>query len=79
MSSAYDNIDVPQVMATVINNLANLTHGEQSFAVSLLDQLSYRDLSDKRLWALDALAKKSICNSTPTSPLEGARHPCARR
>jgi hypothetical protein len=60
MSNAYDSIDVPQAMATLIKNLANLTSCEQSFAVSLLDQLSYRDLSDKRLWALDALAKKSL-------------------
>jgi hypothetical protein len=65
MSSAYDSIDVPQTMATLINNLANLTHREQSFAVSLLDQLSYRDLSDKRLWKLDALASKSLCKNTP--------------
>ena len=65
MSSAYDNIDVPQAMTTLIDNLANLTHGEQLSAVSLLDQLSYRDLSDKRLWALDALAKKSLHKSTP--------------
>jgi hypothetical protein len=65
MSSAYDNIAVPEAMATLINNLANLTHREQSFAVSLLDQLSYRDLSDKRLWALDALAKKSLYKITP--------------
>jgi hypothetical protein len=65
MSSAYDNIDVPQAMATLIDNLANLTHGEQSLAVSLLDQLSCRGLSDKRLWALNALAKKSLYTSTP--------------
>jgi hypothetical protein len=65
MLSAYDSIDVPEAMATLINNLANLTHREQSFAVSLLDQLSYRDLSDERLWKLDALANKSLCNSTP--------------
>jgi hypothetical protein len=65
MSSAYDNIDVPQAMATLIDNLANLTHGEQSFAVSLLDQLSQRGLSDKRLWELNALAKKSLYTSTP--------------
>jgi hypothetical protein len=65
MSRAYDNIDVPQAMATLIDNLANLTHGEQSFAVSLLDQLSQRGLSDKRLWELNALAKKSLYTSTP--------------
>ena len=65
MSSAYESIDVPETMDTLINNLANLTHWQQSFAVSLLDQLSYRDLSDKRLWALDALAKKSLHKSTP--------------
>jgi hypothetical protein len=65
MSSAYDNIDVHETMTTLINNLANLTQWQQSFAVSLLDQLSYRDLSDKRLWALDALAKKSLHKSTP--------------
>jgi hypothetical protein len=65
MSTAYDNIDVPQAMATLIDNLANLTHGEQSFAVSLLDQLSQRGLSDKRLWELNALAKKSLYTSTP--------------
>jgi hypothetical protein len=65
MSNAYDNIDVPQAMATLIDNLANLTHGEQSFAVSLLDQLSRRGLSDKRLWELSALAKKSLYTSTP--------------
>lgn len=65
MSSAHDNIDVPQVMETLINNLANLTNWEQSFAISLLDQLSYRSLSDKRLWELDALANKSLYNSTP--------------
>jgi hypothetical protein len=65
MSSAYDSIDVHDTMDTLINNLTNLTHSQQSFAVSLLDQLSYRDLSDKRLWALDALAKKSLHKSTP--------------
>jgi hypothetical protein len=65
MSSAYDSIDVPEVMATLFNNLANLTYREQSFAVSLLDQLSYRDLSKERLWKLDALANKSLCKSTP--------------
>jgi hypothetical protein len=65
VSSAYDTIDVPEVMATLINNLANLTYREQSFAVSLLDQLSYRDLSDERLWKLDALANKSLCKSAP--------------
>jgi hypothetical protein len=65
MSSAYDSIDVPEVMNTLINNLSNLTYREQSFAVSLLDQLSYRDLSDERLWKLDALANKSLCKSPP--------------
>ena len=58
-------ISLPQVMETLINNLANLTNWEQSFAISLLDQLSYRSLSDKRLWELDALANKSLYNSTP--------------
>jgi hypothetical protein len=65
MSNAYDSIDVYETMDTLIKNFANLTHWQQSFAASLLDQLSYRDLSEKRLWALDALAKKSLLKSTP--------------
>ena len=65
MSSAHDNIDVPQVMETFINNLANLTNWEQSFAISLLDQLSYLSLSDKRLWALMLLPIRASIIARP--------------
>jgi|HubBroStandDraft_3_1064219.scaffolds.fasta_scaffold00133_28 hypothetical protein len=67
MSATFDpnSINVPQVVQTLRDNIANLVIRDQSFAQSLLGQLDRRGLSNSQLFWLNKLSEKATATPEP--------------
>jgi hypothetical protein len=67
MSATFDpnSINVPQVVQTLRDNIANLVIRDQSFAQSLLGQLDRQGLSNSQLFWLNKLSEKATATPEP--------------